>query len=532
MDKATEMGKTSTVNSVQLFFGTSFSTVIQAVGAIIIGLFILPGDYGLYAVALIPMATLNLFQDWGVSSALVRFCAKYRATDEVVEQRKVIIAGLIFLIATGLVLTVISLLLANFFATTVYQKPASAFLITVASVTIFSGATTSGVASVFTGFEQMKLNSYLLLISAVVYSLLAPLLVFLGYGAIGAVIGYTSASVVQAVSSLILLYFFIFRKLPRSKINKAEIVQTVKSLLHYGVPIGISGIVGGLVTPLFSFLMATYVSEAMIGNYKIAGNFTLLLSFITSPINAVLLPAFSKLDPRKENNLLKTVFSSSVKYSVLFVVPATMAMIVLAKPLIGTIYGDKWANAPLFLALSVAYNLLSLTGWRSIGSLLPALGETRLLLKLSMLTLVISIPLAFLLVPSLGIIGIIIGSPAAGLPSTFIALYLIWKHFGVKADFGASAKIFFASLLATITVFLFLNFFNASYWILLTVGSILFLAVYLFSAPLVGAIKQAEIDNLRSMFSGSGIISKILELPLKLTEKILKHTFTNQDKKQ
>ena len=54
MDKAMEMGKTSTVGSVQLFLGTSISTIIRAVGAIILGLYILPGDYGLYAIALIP----------------------------------------------------------------------------------------------------------------------------------------------------------------------------------------------------------------------------------------------------------------------------------------------------------------------------------------------------------------------------------------------------------------------------------------------------------------------------------------------
>jgi O-antigen/teichoic acid export membrane protein len=521
MDKATEMGKTSTLNSVQLFFGTSASTIIQAVGAIVLGIFILPGDYGLYVVALIPMATLTLFQDWGVSSALVRYCAKYRATNEGVEQRKVIIAGLIFLAATGLVLTVVSLLLANFFATTIYHKPASAFLITIASVTILSGATVSGIASVFTGFEQMKLNSYLLISSAVVYSLLAPLLVYFGYGAIGAIIGYTSASVVQVVIALILLYFFLFRKLPRSKTNKSEIVQTLKSLLHYGVPLGIGSIVSGLGSPVFSFLMASYVSEVMIGNYKIASNFTLLLGFLTGPITTVLFPAFSKLDPRKERNLLKTVFASSVKYTVLFVIPATLAMIVLAKPLIGTIYGSKWSDAPSFLTYSVVYNLLSLFGWRSMGSFLPAMGETKLLLKLSVLTLIISIPVAFLLVPSLGIIGIIIGTPAAALPSTFIALYLIWKHYGAKADFVGSAKIFLASALATGTVYLFLIFFNSAYWVLLTFGSILFLAVYLISAPLVGAINQSDVNSLRTMFSNSGIISRLFEIPLKIIEKLL-----------
>jgi O-antigen/teichoic acid export membrane protein len=206
-------------------------------------------------------------------------------------------------------------------------------------------------------------------------------------------------------------------------------------------------------------------------------------------------------------------------------------MIVLAKPLIGTIYGNKWSDAPAFLTYSVVYNLLSLFGWRSMGSFLPAMGETKLLLKLSLLTLIISIPLAFLLVPSLGIIGIIIGTPAAALPSTFIALYLIWKHYGAKADFGGSAKILLASVFATVTVYLFLIFFTTAfaglltqveYLILFGTGAILFLAVYLISVPLVGAVNQSDANNLREMLSGLGILSRLLEIPLKIIDKLLK----------
>ena len=205
MDKAVEMGKTSAIGSVHSFLGVSISTVIMAVGTIILGLYILPGDYGLYAVALIPITTLSIFQDWGIGSALTRYIAKYRATNEQAEQRKVIIAGLIFGAATGFVLTVMSLLFANFFASTIYHKPASAFLITLASVTIFSGSISSGTASIFTGFEQMKLNSILSVIYAIVYGVLASTLVYFGYGALGPIIGYTSAVVVQTIISIIFL---------------------------------------------------------------------------------------------------------------------------------------------------------------------------------------------------------------------------------------------------------------------------------------------------------------------------------------
>ena len=65
MDKALKMGKDSATGSFHLFIGKMVSTVILAVGTIILGLLILEGDYGLYAIALIPAATIASFPRLG-----------------------------------------------------------------------------------------------------------------------------------------------------------------------------------------------------------------------------------------------------------------------------------------------------------------------------------------------------------------------------------------------------------------------------------------------------------------------------------
>jgi O-antigen/teichoic acid export membrane protein len=532
MDKAQEMAKTSAVGSVQVFFGTSISTVITAVATILLGWFILPGDYGLYVIALVPATTISLFQDWGVGSAIVRYCAKYRSTKEELEQRKVIVAGLTFEFVTGLVLTLVSILIANFISSAIFNKPESALLITLASFTILSGSISTAISSVFTGFEKMVLNSYANIIRAIVYCVLVPLLVYFGYGAVGAIIGFTLGSVVQAALLMVFVYFFIFRKLSSYKINKSEVFQTTRQLLKYGIPLAMGNIVGGLQSSFYSFIMASYVSAALIGTYKIGNNFTILLTFLTIPITTVLFPAFSKIDPRTEKDFLKTVFVSSVKYTVLLLVPATLAMLVLAQPLIGTLYGNKWLDAPIFLILGTLYNLYALFGWKSMGIILPALGENKLVLEINLITLFVAVPMAFLLIPQFGLIIFLIGSQFTGAPGTILGLYLLWKRYGVKADFLSSGKILFASVLASVTVFLFLNFFKAPNWVLLSSGTILFLLVYLISAPLVGAVNQTELDNLRAMFSGMGLISKILEIPLGIMNKILKirRQSTIQDK--
>ncbi|MCJ7633488.1 oligosaccharide flippase family protein [Candidatus Bathyarchaeota archaeon] len=522
MDKALKMGQASATGSFQLFIGKIVSTVILAVGTIILGIFIHEGEYGLYAIALIPATTILLFQDWGIASAMTKYCAQYRALNKQGDLRRIIVSGLTFEVATGLALTVLSLLMANFIASTVFGKPESAFLMTLASITILSTSLFMASQSIFVGFERMKLSSYTMICQATVQCVLSPLLVYLGYGALGAILGYTFSILVTGIIAVTLLYFAIFRKLDASNTNTSNASQTLKPLLRYGIPLAIAAILGGILPQFYSFVMASFVDVAIIGNYRIATNFAILLTFFTIPISTVLFPAFSKLDPRNEQQLLKTIFTSSVKYTALFLVPATMALLVLSQPMISTIYGDKWLYAPFFLTLGVIGNLFAIFGNLSMGSLLSGLGETKMLMKLNILTLGIGIPLALLLIPPLGIPGVIVVTIVAGVPSMFISLYWTWKRYGTKVDFRASAKIFLASTIAAITTYLFLNVFTAAAWITFTTGVILFLAIYLIATPLIGAINQTDVNNLRAMFSGLGIISKLLEIPLTLVEKLLK----------
>ena len=61
LEKALKMGKVSATGSFQLFIGQAASTIIMAVGTIILTRLMLPAEYGLYAITLIPIQMINLF---------------------------------------------------------------------------------------------------------------------------------------------------------------------------------------------------------------------------------------------------------------------------------------------------------------------------------------------------------------------------------------------------------------------------------------------------------------------------------------
>jgi O-antigen/teichoic acid export membrane protein len=200
-------------------------------------------------------------------------------------------------------------------------------------------------------------------------------------------------------------------------------------MFRYGLPLSISSILSGFLAQFYNFLVVIYATDTMIGNYSVATNFVVLITFFATPITTMLFPAFSKLDPHKEREALQNVFQYSVKYAALIVAPVATAIMVLAQPAVSTLFGDKYTEAPLLLALLAINYLYVAFGSLSTGNLINSQGETRLNLRLALITTAIGFTLGVILIPRFGIIGLIATTLTAGLPSLIIALSWIRRSY-------------------------------------------------------------------------------------------------------
>ncbi|XHH09333.1 MAG: oligosaccharide flippase family protein [Candidatus Bathyarchaeia archaeon] len=545
-DKALQMGKSSTAGSFFLLIGIVGSTVIMALGTLILAGMLTDAELGLYGIVLIPSTTIAFFRDLGVNSAMTQRIANLRYSNKTNEIHDVILSGVIFEIISGTLLSLACFALASPLAI-ILNRPEATPLIALMSISIFTSSIVSAASAIFVGFERMKLNSFTQILQAVIKTLLGPVLVFLGFSVLGAVLGAIVSVVVGSITGLLLVYFALFRPLRKSKVDKCEIKRTLIPMLKYGIPLTLSNVVVGVLPQIFAFFMAVYVSDSIMGNYYAATYFSVIVTFISFPISTALFPAFSKLNPENEPELVKTVFASSVKYTAIFLVPITMLLITLAVPLVYTLFPQdgilqslfvvgaepKFPYAPLFLAASSIVNLFVLFGNVSLATFQTGIGKTKQIMKQSLLSLVISLPFSYAIITYFGtfggassevlvIIGGIMAVMVSTIPSMAWGLIWLWKNYHVKADFKSSGKVFAASLTASIAAYVFLAVFSAPYWVLLLVGAVIFLAVYLISAPMIGAINRVDIDNLKLMTSGLGIISKVLEVPFLLMRKICK----------
>jgi O-antigen/teichoic acid export membrane protein len=522
MEKASQMGKTSAMGSFQLLIGVAVSTIIMAFGTIFLTRFLGNDNYGLYTLSMTPSVMIMLFRDWGVNSAITKYVASLRAEGKESETCDIVLAGATFEVATGVALSILSFALAGLFAY-ILNRPEIYPYIFIMSITILAGSLLTTAQNGFIGYERMNLYSLTMICQAIVKTAVGPALVLLGYGIFGAAFGYTVGYISAALIGVALLYFLLYRPLTKPKGARGSVFQTLKPMLKYGIPLSIASILSGLLGQVNTLLIGVFIpntesGNSIIGNYGAAINFAVLLTFFTIPIGTVLFPAFAKLDSDKERELLKTVFASSIKYTAILLVPATMAVMALSTPIVNTLFGQQYAYAPFFLSLYVINNLYAVVGSLSLNSFLSGLGETKMLMKLAIITIIIGISLAFILIPPLGVPGAIIGILISTIPSTAAGLYWVWKRYEAKAEFRSSAKIFTASALAASASFL-ATFVSTAAWAQLVLGLAVFLVIYIFGAPLIGAIGQSDIDTLRNMFSDLGIVSKIVDIPLKAAEK-------------
>ncbi|MGA2385353.1 MAG: oligosaccharide flippase family protein [Candidatus Bathyarchaeia archaeon] len=534
MSKATEMAKVSARGGFNLMWGLAASTVISSIGIIVITYILGAQNYGLYSIALVGPTLIATFRDWGVNSAMVKYSAQYNVEDKA-KIRGILFSGIVFEIALGLSLTLVSFALSPFIASSLH-RPAMVPLIQIASFYILAGALVNSATAAFTGLEIMHLYSFMLIIQSTVKTALIILLVLLGFGTLGAITGYSGASLIAGLAGVFLVWG-LYRGLPKSSRSRTEVFSTIKVMLRYGVPVSIGNILSGFLSVFYSFVLAIYVSNnALIGNYNLAVNFSILITFFATPVTTMMFPAFSKLDFRKDHDTLKNVFQYSVKYASLVVVPVTALVITLAAPGIRTIYQNSYAEAPLYLALLSVTYLYTALGNLSINNLLNGQGFTKISMYLSLITCAIGFPVGFLLISHFGVVGLIVTTLTVGLPSLYASLAIIKRRFRVSVDWVSSAKILFSSAIASILTYFIisevpLTVLRLDVWKIalhvsvalqqLIVGLIAFVIIFILAAVATRTLDKADVFSLQQISDALGPLRRPLRFLFKVIAKLM-----------
>lgn len=520
LSKASEMAKISVKGGFHLLWGLVASTIISAVGTIIIAKLLGPSNYGLYTIALSAPTLISTFRDWGINTAMVKYAAQYNSENDVAKIKNVFLSGLVFEVVAGALLAFLCFAISPVLAQLLH-RPTITPLIEILSLIILTGGLVNTATAAFTGLETMHFNSIMLIIQSLVKTALIVGFVVLGFGAAGAATGYTVAIFI-AGSTGILLMWIMYKALPQPVGSRLDIKTSLRTMFNYGLPVSVGSIVSSFLVQFYTVILAVYVtSNVLVGNYNLAVLFSVLITFFSTPVTTMMFPAFSKLDGDKDNETLKNVFQYSVKYASLIVVPVTAIVMALAKPGIDIIFGNSYIEAPLFLALSSITYIYCAFGNLSASNLINGQGYTAYNMKLSILTAIIGFPLGFLLISNFGVLGLIAATLTMNLPSLFLSLRFIKKRFGISLDWVSSAKILFSSAIAGFLTYLVISALAFSNPVKLIIGIVAFCIIYIAAALFTGTIKRGDLASMREITKSLGPLRSPIHSLLNFLDKVI-----------
>jgi O-antigen/teichoic acid export membrane protein len=373
--------------------------------------------------------------------------------------------------------------------------------------------------NIFIGQDLMHYSASVQILWATLKGALAPVLVFLGLGITGAIWGYVLALAAAGLTGATLLFTRHVRSSGRIT-NQASI--ELGTMLGYGFPLYAAAILSVFLTQYQNIVLAHFASNVEIGNFSATWTFTTFMMILIYPITTSMFPMFSKMDPKSQRGDLARGFVLAIKYTSLLMIPASVVVMVFSRNLIYLTFGSGYTLAPQYLVLLAALYLLTAISYLVIGNFLSGIADTRTVLKMSVVTLAVYLPLGPALATLWGPFGLLIAYILSIATSTLYGLRQTSVKHDARPDLRASGRIILAALGAAAPTLGLIQLDGAGVGVVnLVVGGLLYVGVYLTLAPILGAVEKQDILNLRTLLGSTGIVAVLVNPVFDYESKLL-----------
>ena len=315
---------------------------------------------------------------------------------------------------------------------------------------------------------------------------------------LGMVHGIITTAILKAALVLGYIYF--------NYLNKKHTGRTYyKEQLAYGIPVGLTAMIGVINVNVDKYMVAMFFSTSVFGVYYLGSLWAPIFGWISQSAAQVITPRLSKA--HKDNNLteMRDLYNQSIeKLSFLFF-PLTVFLIIMAEPLILTMFTEKFEDAvPIF----TIYMILLPTYPFRIGWILMASGQTNFLLRLAILMSTINVILSYYLITTLTGENRLLGIPFATVTVTWLSMFVIMYQSITTLKLNISEvypwkkimSIIAISLLAVIPVFGLLSL-NLSDIVILILSSIVYGSIFLYATYKLDIWGESEFKLFNSFWS-------------------------------
>jgi stage V sporulation protein B len=514
--KIGQIAEESARGSFYLMVGAAVSTIIGAVGVIAIARLLGPANYGLYTLAFVLPGLFAAIADLGVSPALTRYAASLRSEQRYSSLASMMSSGLLFCIITGAVAFLLLFRFSGQLASSVLQRQDIAGLVAFASLTIPFQMVFSLSNDTFVGLDRTEDSARMSVLFGVMKSVLAPVLIVVGFGIAGAVFGLTLAWIFAGIASmwLMLSHRRVLERISPREEGQKGLREDMQRMVRYGMPLYFGGLLGAVLAQYQNLVLAFFTSDSEIGYFNAAANFGAMIAIIAGPVATALFPAFSKLDLQTRKEDLGRMFEFSVRYTALLILPVAVCAGALSKDLIQVVYGTDFASAGILLALYAGTFLATALGSYVIDSFLSGIGETKQAFKVDSIYLAVFAPTALVLVQVWRVPGLIVALVISDFVATGFGLKIANSRYGMRVDLKGSVGALAAALVSGLPILLISYYSQLASLANLMIGATVYVVIYLSLAPVFRAVRRTDLQILSSILGRIRVLRPVTNLVL------------------
>jgi O-antigen/teichoic acid export membrane protein len=251
--------------------------------------------------------------------------------------------------------------------------------------------------SYFRIYTWAKTLSFFTLFEAIATSLLVGIAVYLGYGLLGAVYVQLAVLGIIVIASSVI----IMRNFGLAYPN----FQGIKKYFAYGVPLIPTTWFVWVLNSSDRLVISYYCDLKDLGVYSLVYNLGyFLIGFIFNPIFLYFSPMVAKLWNEGQKERVKEMIEYTIKYGLMFTIPALFGFYVLGKPLILLLSTEEFVRGiSLIPFVALGYILFMLSSFYEIS--IGLVEKTKVIPFVFGLCAALNIGLNILMVPRIGILG-------------------------------------------------------------------------------------------------------------------------------
>jgi O-antigen/teichoic acid export membrane protein len=399
----------------------AFATVARNVGMrytviisdTLIGLLLLPFNvghlgkaaYGLWLLTASLTAYFSIL-DLGYGGALVRFVARYRALRDARALNEVLSTLFIVFAVIGVVtyggLALIADHLGRVFAIGPDQAAVGASILRIVALHVALSFPFSVYGSVVNGFQRYDANCFVALGTGVIVALVNVAVLSAGYDLVTLVTATTAVRLI----GLCIYRQNAYRIFPALQVRPSHFriarLREVSGFSVYNLLIDWGNKLNYHVDPI---VVGAFLGSAPVAVWGVAQRITQATQRLTNQINTVLFPVVVDSDAVENRKRLRRILIEGTRISIALVLPITMALVLLADPLVRAWVGPGFEGSVLLVQLlsaTVAIRVANATA----TTVLKGAGRHRYVALINLVTGLVNVILSVVLIRLLGLMGV------------------------------------------------------------------------------------------------------------------------------